>query len=132
MTDDPTPAPGVIDLSGVRTQADLQLVRDFAIRRYIGEHGVDYTAAAEAVDEQIISVVRQVFREVNVVFAQVADHLSKVAVEVFDRLGRIVDPHPHLVDQDPPTDPRERALWLRRHRHTGPAPARLDGRKTRR
>ena len=33
--------------------------------------------------------------------------------------------------EQPPSDPMERALWLRKHRNTGPAPKRLDGRRRR-
>lgn len=33
---------------------------------------------------------------------------------------------------EPPTDPRERALWLRRRRNTGPTPDLLNGRRRRR
>ncbi|PZG12955.1 hypothetical protein C1I95_24750 [Micromonospora craterilacus] len=38
----------------------------------------------------------------------------------------------HAVHDEPPTDPMQRALWLRRNRNTGPAPDRLDGRNRRR
>ncbi|MFY1686477.1 hypothetical protein [Plantactinospora sp. WMMB782] len=37
-----------------------------------------------------------------------------------------------LIAPVPPEDPRERALHARRHRHTGPPPDRLDGRRRRR
>jgi hypothetical protein len=55
-------------------------------------------------------------------FANLAAHMTELARAVFRDLGRAFAEIADLMDSDhlEPEDPRERALWLRRNRNTGP------------
>jgi hypothetical protein len=85
--------------------------------------------------------VRQTLAEMD---RHVTEQLSGVA-HVFNRVAQAADSamatlrnntdqvHAAIeADPEPPSDPMERALWLRRNRNTGPNPPRLDGRRHRR
>lgn len=73
-------------------------------------------AFAEAM-RGVVDAAQDTCRHVGVALRHVGEQLDGA-----NRIGIVVD--------DPtPTDPRERALYLRRHRNTGPHLHRLDGRR---
>lgn len=76
--------------------------------------------------------VREQLEAVAEGFRRGLEAVTPALTDVANRLVRAAETRPDLIRLGPPTDPRERALWLRRHRNTGPGPGRLDGRKTRR
>lgn len=62
--------------------------------------------------------------------AEIQDAMRRVGVTIQSFADRYVAAFNHLAPKlrelgallgEPPRDPRERALWLRRHRNTGPA-----------
>lgn len=68
---------------------------------------------------RVITAMTQVMTSLNTFGLQMGSSMAKLA-EAVHRAG------------DGPTDPRERALWLRKHRNTGPVdPYRLTRRRTR-
>lgn len=64
--------------------------------------------------------MRAAFNGIAEAVTAVVQNLSKVAAQL--QAAKVIP-------ETPPTDPMARALWLRQHRNTGPAPRRLDGRR---
>ncbi|WP_431728607.1 hypothetical protein [Verrucosispora sp. TAA-831] len=79
--------------------------------------------------EQAQHTVNAAIRAGDRIMNSIAARLAPVMAAMRDVARRL--PPVHAREQ-PPADPMQRALWLRRHRNTGPAPDRLDGRRNRR
>lgn len=63
---------------------------------------------------QIAALIRS-SAEASRVFGEAARRMS----EAVKKIGPVLD-KAGLIPDEPPTDPRERALWARQHRNTGP------------
>ncbi|MFJ8690301.1 hypothetical protein [Micromonospora wenchangensis] len=86
-----------------------------------------------SVDPQAVAAACERMRQT---MQQAMEAYTRQLVQAFEALQETFRQCKPMLDQvageQPPTDPMERALWLRKNRNTGPATARLDGRRRRR
>jgi hypothetical protein len=85
------------------------------------------TIDREQVQRAVNAMVRSAERAMNTLAAELAPVFASMQ-EPIRRHGPLLE---QVVGEQPPTDPMERALWLRKRRNTGPGPDRLDGRRRR-
>ncbi|MFY1595465.1 hypothetical protein [Micromonospora sp. WMMD737] len=81
--------------------------------------------------EQIRQAVAASWRSMERMAESFAAEMAPVLAAMQETLGRLPTVG-QVAPEQPPVEPMERALWLRKNRNTGPGPARLDGRRGRR
>lgn len=73
-------------------------------------------------DDRVREHVREPFEQFGAIFREFAAAVApaiEAARLAFEQLGRAAR-EAGMVPEQPPTDPRARALWLRQHRSVGP------------
>ena len=101
--------------------------RDHAdLTRATSDHSAYPVRFDVGLDDQTVAGLQRASKAAGEAFATFARHAADTYAKVRAVMDRI-DPAP----EEPPTDPRERALWVRRNRNTGPAhdPHRHRGRR---
>lgn len=95
--------------------------RDHAdLARWSSDHAafpVTFDMPATALNDETAAALRRASERAGEVFAEFARHVSDTYAKVRVVMDRIAPPE----SDPPPLDPRERALWARRNRNTGPA-----------
>lgn len=100
-----------------------QLARQRAERRRLRQ---SFASAGYYMSEEDAQRVAEQIQRGMAEMSEAMRRFGEQLAVVFDEIGRQLAPlmeemeRAEVLEQEPPTDPRERALWLRRNRNTGP------------
>ncbi|MER7167009.1 hypothetical protein ABT336_13205 [Micromonospora sp. NPDC000207] len=110
---------------------DAEILRHAGLRE--GTHFLTYeqsvaqAIALEQMQQRVNETMDAMWQALRSSVQHAADQVATVWLSI-QEAARHLEP---MLGEQPPADPMERALWLRKRRNTGPTQDRLDGRRRR-